>query len=52
MIGHAGKGFAELIGKGLSFPAVGAHLVCLIHNDQIPAASEKTVLCILDTRDP
>jgi len=52
VIGHPGKRLAEPIGVGLTVFAGGAHLVGLIHDDEVPTGAEQAFAGVLDERDP
>ena len=52
MVGHLGELLAELVGEGLLVPGVGAHLVGLVHDDEVPPRAEQAVSGVLDSRDP
>ena len=52
VVGHRRQRFAKLVGERLLVSAVGRHLVRLIDDDEIPAATEQAFLGVLDARDP
>ena len=52
MIGALGQGLAKLKGQRLLLVAIGAHLVRLIHNDQIPVRSKQALFGVIHARDP
>ena len=52
VVGHLGERLAELVGERLLVGAVGAHLVRLVDDDQVPVAAEQALLGVLDARDP
>ena len=52
MIGHPRQGFAQPIGEGLLVVAVGAHLVGLIDDDEIPLAPQQRFLGVFYPRNP
>ena len=43
---------AELVGEGLLVVGVGAHLVGLVDDDEVPVGAEQALLGVLDARDP
>ena len=52
VIGHCRQRLAELVGERLLVAAGGAHLVRLVHDDEVPVAAEQAFLGVLDARDP
>ena len=52
MVGHAGEGLAEAVSERLAVVGVGAHLVRLVDDDQVPVRAEQALLGVLDARDP
>jgi hypothetical protein len=52
VIGHAREGFTQPIGEGLLVVGVGAHLVGLIHDDEVPVGAEQALLGVLDPGYP
>ena len=52
VVGHPGERLTQPVGVGLAVLAGGAHLVGLVHDDEIPARAEQAFAGILDERDP
>ncbi|HEV3257947.1 MAG TPA: hypothetical protein VG013_13760 [Gemmataceae bacterium] len=52
VVGPLCEFLAQLVSKRLLVPAGGAHLVRLIHDDEVPLAAQQAVLGVLDARDP
>src|SRR3989338_1949348 len=52
MVCPFGQSFTKLIGEGLLVCAVGAHLVGLVNNDEVPLAAEEALVGILNPRHP
>src|SRR3989442_1168545 len=48
--GRKRPGFPEFVGERLLVGAVGAHLMRLINDDQVPMAAEEALLGIVDSR--
>ena len=52
VIGHLRQRLAQAVGVGLVLLAPGAHLVGLVHDDQIPSRPQQAFPSVLDERDP
>ena len=52
VVGHLGELLAELVGEGLLVAGVGAHLVGLVHDDEVPAGAEQAFVGVFDPGDP
>ena len=52
VVGHLGEMLTELIGQRLLVRTVGAHLVGLVHDDEVPVAAQQALAGILDAGDP
>ena len=52
MIGHLGEFGTQIVSERGFIAAGGAHLVRLVHDDQIPMAAEQAFLGVLDARHP
>ena len=52
VVGHRRKRLAELVGERLAVAGVGAHLVGLVDDDEVPARPEQALLGVLDPRHP
>jgi hypothetical protein len=52
VVGHPGERLAQPVGVGLAVFGRGAHLVGLVHNDEVPAGAEQALSGVLNERDP
>ena len=52
VVGHAGERFAEPVGERLAVVGVGAHLVGLVDDDEVPMRAEQALLGVLDRGRP
>jgi hypothetical protein len=48
VVSHPGQGLTQLIGQSLFVCTIGAHLVGFVYNNEIPVATQETILGVLD----